>query len=47
VPGFIEMQGGLPLIVDGLVIGGIDASFDTPAHGVEIAQAGIAAFSLQ
>jgi glc operon protein GlcG len=41
--GFIEMQGGLPIVVDGLVIGGIGASFDTPAHDVEIAQAGLAA----
>jgi glc operon protein GlcG len=43
--GFIEMQGGLPIIVDGQVIGGIGASFDTPAHDVEIAQAGLAALS--
>jgi glc operon protein GlcG len=28
--GFIEMQGGLPFVVDGQVIGGIGASFDTP-----------------
>jgi glc operon protein GlcG len=41
--GFIEMQGGLPIVVDGQVIGGIGASFDTPAHDVEIAQAGLAA----
>jgi len=43
--GFIEMQGGLPIIVDGQVIGGIGASFDTPAHDVEIAQAGLAALT--
>jgi glc operon protein GlcG len=43
--GFIEMQGGLPIIVDGQVIGGIGASFDTPQHDVEIAQAGLAALS--
>jgi glc operon protein GlcG len=42
---FIEMQGGLPIIVDGQVIGGIGASFDTPEHDVEIAQAGLAALS--
>jgi glc operon protein GlcG len=29
--GYIEMQGGLPIVVDGQVIGGIGASFDT--HG--------------
>ena len=28
--GYIEMQGGLPIVVDGQVIGGIGASFDTP-----------------
>src|SRR5580700_1137259 len=41
--GFIEMQGGLPIVVDGQVIGGIGASFDTPEHDVQIAQAGLAA----
>jgi glc operon protein GlcG len=39
---FTEMQGGLPIIVDGKVIGGIGASFDTPEHDVKIAQAGLA-----
>jgi glc operon protein GlcG len=42
---FIEMQGGLPIIVDGQVIGGIGASFDTPEHDVQIAQAGLAALA--
>jgi glc operon protein GlcG len=42
---FIEMQGGLPIVVDGQVIGGIGASFDTPEHDVEIAQAGLAALT--
>ena len=36
------MQGGLPVVVDGQVIGGIGASFDTPEHDVQIAQAGLA-----
>jgi glc operon protein GlcG len=40
---FLQMQGGLPIVVDGQVIGGIGASFDTPEHDVEIAQAGLAA----
>jgi glc operon protein GlcG len=40
---FIEMQGGLPIVVDGQVIGGIGASFDTPEHDVQIANAGLAA----
>jgi len=42
-PDFVEMQGGLPIVVDGEVIGAIGASFDTPEHDVEIAQAGLAA----
>jgi glc operon protein GlcG len=42
---FIEMQGGLPIIIDGQVIGGIGASFDTPEHDVQIAQAGLAALT--
>jgi glc operon protein GlcG len=41
--GFTEMQGGLPIVVDGEVIGAGGASFDTPEHDVEIAQAGLAA----
>jgi glc operon protein GlcG len=43
--GFIEMQGGLPIVVDGQVIGGIGASFDTPEHDEQIAQAGLAALT--
>jgi len=43
-PGFIEMQGGLPVVLKGEVIGAIGASFDTPEHDVQIAQAGLAAF---
>lgn len=42
-PGFVEMQGGLPIVVDGEVIDAIGASFDTPEHDVKIAQAGLAA----
>src|SRR5262245_18553294 len=40
--GFVEMKGGLPIVVDGQVIGGIGASFDTPEHDVQIAEAGLA-----
>ena len=43
--GFTEMQGGLPIVVDGQVIGGIGASFDTPEHDVQIARAGLAALT--
>ena len=42
---FVEMQGGLPVVVDGQVIGGIGASFDTPEHDVEIARAGLVALT--
>lgn len=42
---FVEMQGGLPIVVDGQVIGGIGASFDTPEHDVQIAHAGLAALT--
>jgi glc operon protein GlcG len=41
--GFTQMQGGLPIVVDGEVIGATGASFDTPEHDVKIAQAGLAA----
>jgi glc operon protein GlcG len=41
--GFTEMQGGLPIIVDGEVIGAIGVSFDTPEHDVQIARAGLTA----
>ena len=40
---FTEMTGGLPIVVDGQVIGGIGASFDTPEHDVEVARAGLSA----
>ena len=43
--GFIEMQGGLPIMVDGQVIGGIGASFATPEDDVKIANAGLAALT--
>jgi glc operon protein GlcG len=41
--GFIEMQGALPVVVDGEVIGAIGASFATPEQDVQVAQAGLAA----
>ena len=40
--GFIEMEGALPVVVDGEVIGAIGASFDTPEHDAQVAQAGLA-----
>jgi glc operon protein GlcG len=41
--GFIEMQGALPVVVDGEVIGAIGASFATPEEDEEVAKAGLAA----
>jgi glc operon protein GlcG len=41
--GFVEMQGALPIIVDGEVIGAIGVSADTKEHDVQIARAGVAA----
>jgi glc operon protein GlcG len=43
--GFIEMQGGLPILVDGEVIGGIGASFATPKEDEQVAKAGLAALT--
>jgi len=43
--GFIEMQGSLPIVVDGEVIGGIGASFATPEEDEQIAKAGLAALT--
>jgi len=44
--GFIEMQGGLPVVVDGEVIGGIGASFATPDEDEQVAKAGLAALTV-
>jgi glc operon protein GlcG len=41
--GFIEMEGALPVVVDGEVIGGIGASFATPEEDEQVAKAGLAA----
>jgi glc operon protein GlcG len=43
--GFIEMQGGLPVVVDGEVIGAIGASFATPEEDEQVAKAGLAALT--
>jgi glc operon protein GlcG len=42
---FTEMQGGLRIVVDGQVIGGIGARFDTPEHDLLVVHAGLAALS--
>lgn len=36
--------GGLPVVVEGAVVGGIGVSSGTPAQDREVAEAGIAAF---
>src|ERR1700728_1197477 len=43
--GFIEMQGALPVIVNGEVIGAIGVSADTKEHDAQIARAGLAALA--
>jgi glc operon protein GlcG len=43
--GFIEMQGGLPVVVDGEVIGAIGASVATPEEDEQVAKAGLAALT--
>ena len=40
--GFIELQGALPVAVDGEVIGAIGASFATPEEDEQVAKAGLA-----
>ena len=42
---FIEMKCGMPIVIDGQVIGGIGASFDTPDHDEQIARAGLTALA--
>ena len=43
--GFVEMQGGLPVMLDGEVIGAISASFATPEMDIKVAQAALAALT--
>ncbi|BFL66338.1 MAG: heme-binding protein [Roseomonas mucosa] len=42
---FVMMAGGLPLVVDGQVVGAVGVSAETPQHDVTIAEAGRAALS--
>ena len=46
VPDVVQMQGGLPLNVDGLVVGAIGVSTDTPVHDQAIAEAGVNALQV-
>jgi glc operon protein GlcG len=43
--GFVEMRGGVPIVVDGQIVGAIGVSADLPDHDEVIAKAGIAALS--
>ena len=42
-----DMDGPVPIVFHGRVIGWIGASFDPPEHDAEIARAGLAAFSAE
>jgi glc operon protein GlcG len=44
--GFVLMRGGLPITVNGRIVGAIGVSADTPQHDEEIANAGIASVGL-
>lgn len=41
--GLVMMEGGLPIIIDGQVVGAIGVSADTKVHDSQIARAGLAA----
>ncbi|MDR3443818.1 MULTISPECIES: heme-binding protein [unclassified Dyella] len=43
--GYVLMRGGLPIEVNGRIVGAIGISADTPQHDEEIAKAGIAALA--
>jgi len=43
--GVLAIEGGLPITVDGQVIGAVGVSGVTPAQDTQIAQAGVAAFT--
>lgn len=43
--GFVLMRGGVPLSVDGHIVGAIGVSADIPEHDEQIAKAGVAALS--
>jgi glc operon protein GlcG len=42
-PALVLMRGGIPLVVDGHLVGAIGVSADTPDHDEQIARAGAAA----
>jgi uncharacterized protein GlcG (DUF336 family) len=42
---FVMMTGGVPIVVDGQIVGAIGVSSDTPDHDVQVANAGVAALT--
>ena len=38
-PGFIQMQGGIPLVINGVIVGAVGVSTDTPANDQTVAEA--------
>ena len=44
-PGYVQMGGGLPIVVGGEVVGAVGVSADIPAHDQQIAEAAAAAAS--
>jgi glc operon protein GlcG len=45
LPGAVPLQGGLPLVVDGQVVGAIGVSGNTPQEDEDVAAAGVAALA--
>jgi glc operon protein GlcG len=43
-PNAISREGGLPIVVDGKIVGGIGVSGCKPSEDAQVAQAGVAAF---
>ena len=42
-PDSVQMQGGIPLMIGGQIVGAIGVSTDTPAHDQQVAEAGASA----
>jgi glc operon protein GlcG len=45
--GFVLMRGGVPITVNGTIVGAIGVSADTPDHDQQIAKAGAAALTIK
>lgn len=44
-PGTVAIRGGLPVVIDGEVVGAIEASFAHPEQDIQVARAGLAALN--